>query len=1021
MQRVTPTSDNTMSLMGPGAMTEYEAPSRGRRARGTVYVDDPAVGFFVAGSSLRDMNGIYTRKDCAVPGFRVAMSYAHSGKNGWCMALCAEQRERAPKPTAVAKRKPPKIPGGDDSDWETEESEEELSPEEEEEDEDDAAYLWRLVDPTFRSRFTHKGDTLIPGAGTRWTAVGDAGAVGSGECFGGGGEMVAGRSEEDVEDELPWQIIALLDAGITRDLLRSAAWREHKIRVAASGEELPTLPARSLEALLGGRTYGAGAPAALVEECWLYTAVAGCALRPAVGSRRRVGAVNAGDYLRVVERRSDGDGDLWLKVDDGDGDAAWLPAADAAPVPAGDVASAAPPEEPDPEIEAAFDKPFEARLEGDEETTVVEAEEEDDDDAEADAPRKEAPVVAQRARDLAVGDRCVLHSLLGSGFGLEGSVGTVVKARSNDGRYEIAVDGAEGAKRRVVSVKARNVHSVDAVADGEPSAEAVLLGVDPRDLVPSKGCVVDFAARASERDAAFDARLESDPAGDDADKIQFARERLLEAYGGETGMHATLPAAVLDASPLDLVAGGCCGVRAADAATRGAADDSVDEAFRGCRTLQQVIADEAARLTGLAALEEDDDAVLRCALASLYGRVRRYPAALAEARRAVAGDGSSAAALATLGLLELQTSQSRARALATLKKATTAGAAAGAAGGWGARTAAAALRRCTRSANFKTKGDDAYARGDFGAAVDRYTDAVEAAAAEDPTFRAVCLSNRAACKRRKRDLEGALADVDAALALFPTYARARFRRACTLLELDRPAVDAFVDVYRHDRDWPDLCDWLVRAEARERRRKAPFYETDDAAASPKAPPRAATDDEILDETKHVDLYTVLGVSADATEAILKRAYRLRSLKYHPDKKGGSTFAFQRVREAFDTLSDPERRRAYDLGEDIKKPARGDDSESEYSDEEKPSLREEIERKYYPERYEFYPFGDPFTAKRKMRAKRERAKREPAPNSNLQPDFNVSVCDGFDATSSAVLRELDESDRSVQKLAESTSI
>ena len=146
---------------------------------------------------------------------------------------------------------------------------------------------------------------------------------------------------------------------------------------------------------------------------------------------------------------------------------------------------------------------------------------------------------------------------------------------------------------------------------------------------------------------------------------------------------------------------------------------------------------------------------------------------------------------------------------------------------------------------------------------------------------------------------------------------------------------------------------------------------------PSAP--AATVDDILDESKSVNFYTVLGVSADATEAQLKRAYRLRSLKYHPDKKTGSTLAFQRVREAFDTLSDPEKRRAYDLGEDIKKPARGSDSESEYSDEEKPSLREEIERKYYPERYEFYPFGDPFTAKRKMRAKRERMKsRKPAP-------------------------------------------
>ena len=44
-----------------------------------------------------------------------------------------------------------------------------------------------------------------------------------------------------------------------------------------------------------------------------------------------------------------------------------------------------------------------------------------------------------------------------------------------------------------------------------------------------------------------------------------------------------------------------------------------------------------------------------------------------------------------------------------------------------------------------------------------------------------------------------------------------------------------------------------------------------------------------------------------------------------------------------------------------------------------------------------------------------------PKSNLQPDFNVSVFDRFDAHLSVVLRELDESDRFVQKSAESTSI
>ena len=48
-------------------------------------------------------------------------------------------------------------------------------------------------------------------------------------------------------------------------------------------------------------------------------------------------------------------------------------------------------------------------------------------------------------------------------------------------------------------------------------------------------------------------------------------------------------------------------------------------------------------------------------------------------------------------------------------------------------------------------------------------------------------------------------------------------------------------------------------------------------------------------------------------------------------------------------------------------------------------------------------------------------RQPVWNSNLQPDFNVRICDSFDASSSAVLRELDESNRFVQKSAESTSI
>jgi hypothetical protein len=46
---------------------------------------------------------------------------------------------------------------------------------------------------------------------------------------------------------------------------------------------------------------------------------------------------------------------------------------------------------------------------------------------------------------------------------------------------------------------------------------------------------------------------------------------------------------------------------------------------------------------------------------------------------------------------------------------------------------------------------------------------------------------------------------------------------------------------------------------------------------------------------------------------------------------------------------------------------------------------------------------------------------PAWNSNLQPDFHVRVFERFDTSSSALLRELEKSDRSVQKSAESISM
>jgi len=64
-----------------------------------------------------------------------------------------------------------------------------------------------------------------------------------------------------------------------------------------------------------------------------------------------------------------------------------------------------------------------------------------------------------------------------------------------------------------------------------------------------------------------------------------------------------------------------------------------------------------------------------------------------------------------------------------------------------------------------------------------------------------------------------------------------------------------------------------------------------------------------------DFYEILGCSKSATEADLKKAYRKLAVKWHPDKNPGNDQAtknFQKISEAFATLSDPKKRKLYDL-------------------------------------------------------------------------------------------------------------
>lgn len=75
-----------------------------------------------------------------------------------------------------------------------------------------------------------------------------------------------------------------------------------------------------------------------------------------------------------------------------------------------------------------------------------------------------------------------------------------------------------------------------------------------------------------------------------------------------------------------------------------------------------------------------------------------------------------------------------------------------------------------------------------------------------------------------------------------------------------------------------------------------------------------------------DYYEVLGVGRDAAERDIKKAYKRLAMKYHPDRNPGDQSAedkFKEVKEAYEILTDPQKRAAYDqYGHDGVDPNRG---------------------------------------------------------------------------------------------------
>lgn len=201
----------------------------------------------------------------------------------------------------------------------------------------------------------------------------------------------------------------------------------------------------------------------------------------------------------------------------------------------------------------------------------------------------------------------------------------------------------------------------------------------------------------------------------------------------------------------------------------------------------------------------------------------------------------------------------------------------------------------------KKAGNDCFKSNDLQGAVGKYSEALE----YDPlnkSFNAVIFSNRAAAFMKLQKFTEALEDCEKAIDLDETYTKAYMRRAeCRMKTEDfEGAVRDYEFLGKENPNDRELRQKIAEAKAE------------------------------LKKSKRKDYYKILGVEKDADERVIKKAYRKMALQCHPDKNRGleedeqkkMEAKFKDVTEAYEILSDPEKRRQFDSGVDLNDPHGG---------------------------------------------------------------------------------------------------
>ncbi|KAI8949557.1 hypothetical protein F4801DRAFT_394773 [Xylaria longipes] len=204
------------------------------------------------------------------------------------------------------------------------------------------------------------------------------------------------------------------------------------------------------------------------------------------------------------------------------------------------------------------------------------------------------------------------------------------------------------------------------------------------------------------------------------------------------------------------------------------------------------------------------------------------------------------------------------------------------------------LRTVQKLDRMKEEGNADYKAGRWQAAFDKYTSALNV----DPANRGTnskLLQNRALCRLKLKDYDEAIADCERAISLDPSYMKARKTKANALGQAEKweDAVREWKKIQELDPEDRTIVKEIRKAELE------------------------------LKKSQRKDYYKILGVAKDSDDATIKKAYRKLAIIHHPDKNRddeGAAERFKDIGEAYETLSDPQKRARYDSGEDLIDPS-----------------------------------------------------------------------------------------------------